>query len=190
MADWSPGGLDRDGFMLKAMLFGGVYHYSSGALGGIRVNGRQLGAQILPGWRFTQNNIEFKVFAGPELLRHTLDPDDPSASLRGNRAGLRTTAEVWYAPDAITMVAGHASISTIGTMHDARIAAGWRMFDLFYAGPEVAEFSSYEYRQYRFGLHVTSLRTGEWEWSGALGFARDSDRISGAYARIGVLTRR
>jgi hypothetical protein len=189
-AYWSPDGLDREGFTLKAMLFGGVYRYSSGGPGGTQVQGRQLGAQILPGWRFIRDRIEIKFFAGPEIAQHRLFPDDPAAGLRGQRAGIRTTAEAWYSHDAVTMIAGHASFSSVGASYEGRIYAGWKLFDLFYAGPEVGGSASDNYRQFRAGLHVTSLQTGEWEWSGAMGFARDSDRISGVYARVGVITRR
>src|ERR1044071_878732 len=59
---WSPGGLDREGFTLKAVLSGGTYSYLSGNLG--EVQGRELVAQILPGWRFKLGNIELKVFTG------------------------------------------------------------------------------------------------------------------------------
>jgi hypothetical protein len=46
---WSPGGLDREGFTLKAMLSGGLYRYNSGALAGDQVVGTEYAAQILPG---------------------------------------------------------------------------------------------------------------------------------------------
>lgn len=191
---WSPDGLDQEGFTLKILLSGGTYRYTSGALGDAQVIGRQLGAQILPGWRFKRDALEVKVFAGPEIYDHLLFPDDPSASLRGRRAGLKAEIDVWYQPDVATMLTGSGAISTIGGMHHARIAYGWRVFDSFYSGPELATFAIYKYRQYRIGLHVTSLITDiwdlPWEWSAAMGFARDTDGISGAYGRLGLLRRR
>jgi hypothetical protein len=44
---WSPGGLDRDGFTFKAILSGGTYRYSSGALGNAEVKGRELTTQLM-----------------------------------------------------------------------------------------------------------------------------------------------
>jgi hypothetical protein len=39
-------------------------------------------------------------------------------------------------------------------------------------------------------MHATSFRTGMFEWTLGLGYARDSDDRNGFYARLGVLTRR
>src|SRR5689334_22696389 len=49
---WSPWGLSNEGFALKAVISGGDYNYISGALGGTVVQGRELKAELLPGWRF------------------------------------------------------------------------------------------------------------------------------------------
>ena len=46
------------------------------------------------------------------------------------------------------------------------------------------------YRQLRFGLHLTSFKTGDAEWSAAAGWSDDSDRRTSVYFRFGVLTRR
>lgn len=47
-----------------------------------------------------------------------------------------------------------------------------------------------DYRQWRWGLHITSLKIGRFEWSGGVGYVGDSDQRSGLYGRFGVLTRR
>ncbi len=87
-------------------------------------------------------------------------------------------------------VTADGAVSTIATGYSARAAVGWRALDGFYAGPEIQAFASDGYRQLRFGLHVTSMKTGLFEWTGAAGFARDSDHHTGAYGRLGLLTRR
>jgi hypothetical protein len=173
------------------MFGGGVYRYVSGALGDAEVRGRQFGGALLPGWRFVRNGFFVTVFAGLDLQSHRLSPDDPSAGLRGNYAGLRTGFEFWYEPSAATMVAADASVSTAGPSYSARLAAGWRMFDWFYLGPELQAFAADDnYRQVRAGLHVTGFRTGEFEWSTGLGWAGDSDHRSSLYGKLGVFTRR
>jgi hypothetical protein len=88
------------------------------------------------------------------------------------------------------MIAGDASVSTIGKSYSARAALGWRVPGKFYLGPETALFGSDDYRQYRVGLHATGFKTGDFEWSAALGWASDSDKRTGAYGRLGVLTKR
>lgn len=186
---FAPDGLDRDGFVFKALLSSGVYHYRTDAPGNPQIAGRALGAQILPGWRFSEGRVELRLFAGLDLRDYRLAPDDPAAGLRGRYVGVQVAVETWQQPTETTMIAAHAAVSTIGGLMHARFAYGWLLFGLFYAGPELAGFSTAGYQQARIGLHVTALRTGDWEWSAALGFARDSDRVSGAYGRIGVLMR-
>ncbi len=120
---WSPGGLDRAGFTLKAVMSGGSYHYWSRALG-TDVTGRELVAQVLPGWRFKNNRLEFKVFAGLDLEDHHLSPDDPSSRLRGGSAGAHGAVDLWYEPTPATMPAADRSYqrSTIVTSYSARIS--------------------------------------------------------------------
>lgn len=121
---WSPEGLDHDGFVLKGMLGGGIYHYISGALGNADVMGRQISASVLPGWRFTRDHFTVTLFAGLDLQNHHLTPDDPSAGLRGSYAGLRTGFDLWYEPTAATMVAADASPSTVGPSYSGRLIRG------------------------------------------------------------------
>jgi hypothetical protein len=188
---WSPSGLDREGPVLKLMLGGGVYHYVSGALGNVDVRGEQLSVSVLPGWRFIRNGFMVTAFLGYDYQNHRLTPDDPSAGLRGDYSGVRTGFELWYEPSATTMLAADASVSTIGPSYSVRLATGWRTFDLFYLGPELAAFDANgNYRQFRAGLHVTGFRTGSFEWSAGLGFADDTDHRNGAYGKLSVFTRR
>lgn len=188
---WSPGGIDRDGFTLKLLLGTGSYRYVSGALGGEDVVGRQATAFVMPGWRFVRDRTTATLFAGLDAQRHRLFPDDPGNGLRGGHVGLRGAVELWHEPDAATMWAADASVSTVGPSYSARAAFGWRLFDAFYLGPEVGGFAGDDsYRQLRAGLHVTGAKFDFMEWWLAAGFARDSDRNDGLYARFGVLVRR
>jgi hypothetical protein len=186
---WSPQGLDSEGFTLKAVLSGGLYRYKSGDLGDVQVNGSELTAQLLPGWRFRGDHLETKVFLGLDVENHGLRPDDPSNRLRGRSVGLRMAADVWYEPTPTTMLAADASLSSIVTSNSARLAYGWRVFDQFYVGPETQLFASEGYRQLRFGAHVTGMKTGNYEWSAAGGWAEDSGRRSSPYLRLGLFTR-
>jgi hypothetical protein len=184
---WSPGGLDRQGFTLKAVISGGTYNYLSGAVG--EVKGRELVAQVMPGWRFKQGVIELKAFAGLDVQDHHLNPDDPGSSLRGDDLGLRGAFELWAEPTEDTMIAIDGSVSTIAHSYAIRAAAGWRLFDKFYAGPEIQAFTSDDYTQRRIGAHITSFRFGDVEYSAATGYAADSDDRDGAYFRMGVSRR-
>ncbi len=188
---WSPGGIDREGFTFKLLIGGGSYRYESGALGNFDVTGHTIVGLALPGWRFVRDRFILTVFAGLDAQHHLLTPYDPGNNLRGTHYGVRGAVEFWFEPDAATMWAGDASVSSVGTSYAARIAYGWRLFDALYTGPEFGGFASgNSYRQWRAGLHVTGLRTHAIEWSLGAGYASDSDSRDGFYGRIGLFTRR
>ncbi len=46
---WSPGGLDREGFTLQAVISGGHYRYQSGALNNATVTGTEEEIQVSAG---------------------------------------------------------------------------------------------------------------------------------------------
>ncbi|MBI3704002.1 MAG: cellulose biosynthesis protein BcsS [Rhizobiales bacterium] len=193
----APGGLEQDGFNLKLVLAGGLYRYIGGSaagdppgfLAGWQIVGAETMLLAMPGWRVKRGDLEVKVFFGLDVERHRLWPDDPSNRLRGHDTGLRFTTEFWYEPNAMTMVAGDAALSSIATQRSLRLAFGWRMFDQFYFGPETQYFGSDGYRHWRLGGHFTALKTEENEWLAAGGWARDSDGRSSPYVRLGVTMR-
>lgn len=184
---WAPGGLNADGFILKVLLAEGTYRYLAGSTD---IRGTGLLASFLPGWRIKRGNIEIKLFAGLDLQNHRFSPDDPGNRLRGNHAGLRVGADLWWEPTPNVMLASSVSGSTIGTNFSIRGAAGWRVEDRFWAGPEVETSGDQVYRQYRIGAHVTSLKWSAFEWSLGAGYVEDNSHRSGLYGRISVLTRR
>jgi hypothetical protein len=186
----APNGLDREGFVFKLMFGGGTYRYISGALGNIDVVGNQLTAAAMPGWRFIRNNFIVTVFAGLDYQDHRLTPDDPSAGLRGSAFGLRAAFELWYEPTPHTMLAADGSVSTVGPSYSARIAAGWRLFDRYYLGPELQAFTADDnYHQARVGIHVTGLKFQQFEWSAGFGWAIDSDDRDSLYGKLGLISR-
>ena len=186
-AQWAPGGLNNDGFTLKVLLAEGSYLYRTGASD---IRGTNLLAAIMPGWRIKRGDLEIKAFAGLDLQNHRLSPDDLSNSLRGNHAGLRVGADIWWEPTRAMMLASSISGSTIGNSFGIRGAVGWRLMDRFWAGPEIETSGDDVYRQYRIGAHVTSFKTGEFEWAFGAGYVEDNSHRSGAYGRLSILTRR
>jgi len=190
----APSGLDQDGLLLKLMLSGGLYRYNAQNLAGERVVGAEWVTQVLPGWRIKRGATELKVFMGPEVQSHHLWPDDSANRLRGYSYGLRVAAELWYEPTAETMIAADISLSSIATSNSARAAYGWRMLEDmlggFYVGPEIQYFGSIGYRHGRLGIHVTSMKTEDIEWSAAAGWAKDSVGRSSPYVRLSILKRR
>jgi hypothetical protein len=186
---WSPKGNDQEGFVLKLSSGAGSYRYHSDDLA-IDVKGRILSFSLLPGWRFQHDHLSITAFAGIDYQRHDLTPVDVTSKLLGPYTGIRGALEIWYEPDDTMMVAGDLSATSIGPSYSGRAAVGWRMFDRFYFGPEVAAFAfDGNYRQYRVGAHVTALKIGAIEWSASAGWSRDTDNRDGFYGRLNLLKR-
>jgi len=184
---WSPGGLDTDGFTLKLLLSGGGYKYFSNGLR-MDVDGNMSSAAVLPGWRFTRDGITIDLFAGPLVQDYRLTPNDPGSWLHGFYGGGQFATDVWYQPDPATMIALNGSVATIGPSGSLRAAAGARLLDAFFFGPETQGIWCTNYQEVRFGFHVTGLRIQALEWSAASGWEMEAHGRNGPYLRLGVTT--
>jgi hypothetical protein len=184
---WSPGGLDREGFVAKLMAGSGTYRYRAGS---IDTKGYVAIIDAMPGWHFKRGTADITLYGGLDVQKHRLRPDDLNNTARGTHAGLRIGADIWAEPTAATMASANFSFATIGGSYWSRLALGWRIFERVYLGPEVHTLGDETYSQWRIGLHATALKTGSFEWSFGTGYVDDSDNRSGLYGRIGVLSRR
>jgi hypothetical protein len=183
---WAPDGLNNDGFITRLFVSRSLERYDAGSK---RSNTDIIRAAPLAGWRFGQGTLELKVFAGPELENRILTPDVPAAEYRGTHIGARVASEFWWEPLPEMMLTSAFSASTNATSHSARAAAGWRVLDRFWAGPEISASSDGFSQQVRIGVHLTGFKLDPLEWSVAIGYVTDSYHRSGVYGRIGVLTR-
>ncbi len=186
-AQWSPDGLNTDGFVLGAFLSNGVERYDSGAS---HYRTTILRAAILPGWRFKRGNLEVKVFAGADFERDDYSAVAIGARSYANHFGARVATDLWWEPTPTMMVTSSMAVTTIASGYAARAAAGWRVFNVCWAGPEISISADRFSEQYRIGAHITAARTAMLEWSLGAGYVRDSFRRDGVYGRIGVPTRR
>lgn len=182
----APKGLDQDGFLVKLLAGQGSYLYR---LGATNIRGTYILGSVMAGWRASRDGVEVKVFAGPDLQYHRFAPLDPFNRLAGTHLGLRIGIETWWQINRDAMLSGSLSASTIGYGYGLRGAAGWRVADAFYLGPEIETSGDRTYRQLRAGAHATALKTGRFEWSAGVGYVIDNSRRSGVYGRLGVLTR-
>jgi hypothetical protein len=184
---WSPGGIDREGFVGKLLIGSGQYRYRNGA---VETTGTVALADVLPGWRFKRGAVEVTVYAGLDLQHHWLSPDDPGNRSRGSHAGLRAGFDLWWEPTTTTMIDAGANFATIGDGYWSRAAFGWKAFDVVYLGPEFLALGDDRYSQWRIGAHATAFKIGNVELSAGAGYVQDSDDRAGFYGRVGVLTRR
>ena len=180
-------GLEREGFILQALLSGGI-PIQSGTPNNNCVTGTEEETSCHAGTSCARRSSS-KVSPGSTSKNVTV-PYDPSSRLHGTSVGARAAVNLWFEPTPSTMIAADAALTSIATGYSARAAYGWKLKDWFYLGPEAQTFACTGYSQLRFGAHMTGLKTGQFEWSAAAGWSQDSDRRSSPYLRLGVLTRR
>ncbi|MDC7790019.1 cellulose biosynthesis protein BcsS [Rhodoplanes sp. TEM] len=187
---WAPDGLARDGPAFKLMAGTGTYQYRSGTTPIQAAHGL---VSVLPGWVFRRDRFIAVVHGGLDLQYHWTMPADPDNTLRGSHVGMRLGVDTWWEPGPDTMVRTSATWSSLGHGWGLGGAIGLRVLETwyggFYAGPELQAYGDVNYRQLRVGAHLTALRRGPYEWSFGLGWITDTDDRSGAYVRIGVLSK-
>ena len=182
---WSPSGLNADGFTLKLIANGGGYSYFSDGLQ-TEIHGTTISGAALPGWRFVRDTLTVNLFAGPAVQDYRLSPYDPGSRLHGLYAGAQAATDIWYQPAANVMAAVNGSVASIGPTGSLRGALGYRLFDALFAGPESEMLWCGNFEQFEVGAHLTGLHVNASEWSAAGGWARDSDRRTGPYVRLGI----
>jgi hypothetical protein len=182
---WAPRGIHKDGFILRASMSDNIESYTTRTNRYVTEIAR---GSLMAGLKFSHNRAEIQFLAGYEGQADILLVNGRMAKPRA-RFGTRFTTDVWWEPTASLMLQGSLSGTTIDNAISMRAAAGWRLFDRFWVGPEASRSSDYFSTQTRFGAHLTGLRTGDYEWSIAGGHIEDSFNRDGIYARIGLLLR-
>jgi hypothetical protein len=184
-AQWAPAGFDRDGVILRFFWSENLERFTTDA---------RLPAQytqvsrvaLLPGYMFRAGKVDVQLMAGVEYQGDYRVSNWPRASARG-QFGMRAVADIWWEPTRELMVQYALTGTTNDNGYTTRIAAGWRLFDAFWIGPEATLSRDYFSKQTRVGGHLTGLRTGSYEWSFAAGFVHDNFQREGLYARFGIM---
>lgn len=130
------------------------------------------------------------LYLGPEMSFEEL-PTSPFRSLALNwRGGLRIQAEIWHAPQRRWLLQAAGGASSAQNQLWGRLAAGYRIADLAYVGPELEATAAPGYSKWRFGAHVTDLAFWGANWRASAGRELANDRHRGAYFSVGMYWRR
>lgn len=184
-AQWAPAGFDKDGFIMRFFLSGGLERYTDGRR---NYDTQIMRGHIMPGYMFHVGNLELQFLAGPDAEADLLFINQYPKKWRSS-LGVRGTAEAWWEPTRLLMLQSALTATTIDNGYNTRVAAGLRLFDWFWVGPEAALSNDYFSQQTRIGAHLTGLRTGPYEWSFAAGHVQDNFQREGVYARFGFMVR-
>lgn len=182
---WAPAGIYKDGFILRVSLSDNIDRYTTRTQSYVTEITR---GSLMAGLRFSGNRADVQFLAGYEAQADFLLVNRRLATPRA-RFGTRFTTDLWWEPTSSLMLQASLSGSSIDNAISARAAAGWRLVNRFWIGPELSRSSDYYSRQTRIGAHLTGLRTGNYEWTIAAGHLADNYQRDGVYARIGVLLR-
>jgi hypothetical protein len=182
----SPAAFGDDAVLLRLTALDGIDIYQTPKT---TYRTQTLSGALMVGGRVKRGNFELKGFAGIDLeARILLNPT--LGWIERLQAGLRIAAEAWWEPSDLMMLSAALSMTTNSAGRTARIAAGYRLLDQAWVGPEMAVASDLFSTQYRAGVHVTGWRFEGFEWSAAAGYVYDSFNRGGVYGRIGVSTGR
>lgn len=182
---WMPNGPNRDGFILRMFLSESLERYTDGRN---KYDTRIGRAYLMPGYLIRTGRLETQLLLGPDAEVDVLFQNGHARRWR-RRVGIRGIADLWWEPTRELMLQATLSATTIDSGFNTRIAAGWRLFDSFWIGPEATFSSDYFSEQTRLGAHLTGLRTNDYEWTFAAGRVTDNFGRDGIYGRFGVMLR-
>jgi hypothetical protein len=184
-AQWAPARIDREGFILRMVMSDSIERYVTRAH---HYDTQILRGATMPGYKWSRDKFELQILAGVGIEVDGKLTDRSAAAWRV-KLGAQVAADLWWEPSRAWMLQTSFAATTIDNGFSTRAAAGWRLFDRFWIGPELAASQDYFSRQYRLGAHLTGLRTDEYEWSVAAGQVWDSYQREGIYGRISVVVR-
>lgn len=182
---WMPNGVNRSGFIMRMFLSESLERYTDGRN---KYDTQISRAYLAPGYMFRIGRLETQLLIGPDAEVDLFFRNGRSRSWR-TRIGIRGIMDSWWEPTRDLMLQTTLSATTIDSGYNTRIAAGWRLFDSFWIGPEAAFSSDFFSQQTRLGAHLTGLRVNDYEWTFAAGRVTDNFGREGVYGRVGVMLR-
>jgi hypothetical protein len=181
--------LGQSGPIFGVFAGGGQYRYFMAP--GSPVTGRVAVGEALAGYQFTGANHAIALFAGVRRVRHDLDTPDPGNPVQGAETGAVFVLDGWAKPVPGTLVTLAADASTAFSGYYARATAGRALplGDNLYGGCEAVLLGNENYRQWRFGGHLTGLALGQAELGLSGGWFSSDDGDDGLYGNLALWRR-
>lgn len=181
------GDLGTSGGVVRASISGGQYDYTNGNVAGNKVDGDQISAEILVGYRTVSEDQVVAFYIGVAGEDQDLSPNDPTNNVNGDEYGIKGLIDTNFNTNGDLGIDLTASYSTVFDTYYASLTLPYR-FDGFSVGPQFAALGSESYDQQRIGAKV-GFGFGSVNLSVDGGLAaggRDSD--NSFYAGLGLST--
>jgi hypothetical protein len=165
---------------------GYVYHATPTAADPLinNVNGTMADGAVQGGYEVVTDQMTIAGYAGVEVMNTIISPNDPNNTVKGTRAGLKISGNLYMTPNDFTMVSAVASYSTTFNSYYGRLKLGLAVWDHVYVGPEVLGLGDNFFGQWRAGAHLSGLRIGTAQFGVSGGYMHDRVRGSGAYGIV------
>jgi hypothetical protein len=172
------GSLDRDGFLVMGGAgFGGAPERST------RFDTASfhptMQAYGLVGYQWMFPRVAVSALVGPEL-------DAEAGALNAIRSartrfGIRGHAELWAHPTPETLATATLIVGSARGHVWSRVSGGYAFWPGVFLGPEAVFYARDDYREWRFGAHVTGLKWGPVNVRFSGGLMQSNDDRTGAY---------
>ena len=179
------GNLDRDDWLLRAVVGGGKYDYTTTGVAGGRVSADQSALQIGGGYQWADTARKAAIYVSADWQDHRLSPSDPGNSIRGSKSGVAVQGE-WKTEGPGNHLGLIGQVSSVFGSYWARARYGFAVAGM-HVGPELVATGNREYRAGKLGAHMEWSLTKATSLDVSFG-ASDSkgkkarDSINGGYA--------
>ena len=178
----AAGKLSESGPRVRVEGIGGQYRYRAAA--GNTVIGDQVDGAALAGYEWVSKDSAVAGYLGVNVRNTTLSSAGVDMRSDGATVGFKGVLEAYVKPTSRTVLQAYGSYSTAYNAYYGRVRGGVSVFDLGYAGPEVAVMGDDLFTQFRVGAHFSGIQLGPLQFGISGGYQRDQTGKEGAYASL------
>lgn len=146
------GDLEKNGLLLRGMIFSGRYDYDTVGVASGKVDGKLVGAELGVGYQWFNPGSRFSLYGGIDHPDHDLSPDDPGNKVKGSKTGAQVQAEIETRGSPLygNLIAKYSSA---WGSYWVRGRAGYT-FGSVVVGPEAIGMGSESFKEHHYGLFL------------------------------------
>jgi len=130
--------MGKTGLLLRAYSSLADYQYTNPSVTSATIDGKQWQFDMMPGYQIVRGGATFGGYVGFDYQDVQLSPEDPTAPVRGTKAGVKVEAHFDYNDDKQPYEASLiGEYSTAFATYYGELRLGARLCDKLFAGPAV-----------------------------------------------------